>query len=59
MSAARFSDVPVDHWAFDEIEACAAAGIVSGYPDGLYRPAVLASRDQMAVYSARSFGLAT
>ena len=57
MNTGRFSDVPPDHWAFDEIEACAAAGIVSGYRDGFYRPVVLVCRDQTAVYIARSFEL--
>ena len=57
MSAERSPDVPADQWAFDEIGACAAAGIVSGYRDGFYRPVVLVCRDQTAVYIARSFDL--
>ncbi len=54
MSASRFADVPPDHWAFAEIEACAAAGIVAGYPDGFYRPTASVSRDQMAVFISRA-----
>jgi|GEM_PF-3327556 len=54
LAAGRFPDVPLDHWAFDEIEACADAGIVAGYPDGTYRPALAVTRDQMAVYISRA-----
>jgi len=49
-----FEDVPLDHWAFYEVGACNMAGIVQGYPDGLYRPDVTVTRDQMAVYIARA-----
>lgn len=49
-----FTDVPSDHWAFHEIMACASAGIVSGYDDGLYHPEIAVTRDQMAVYIARA-----
>jgi hypothetical protein len=50
----HFRDVPRDFWAFDEIEACAAAGIVQGYWDSTYRPDLEVTRDQMAVYIARA-----
>jgi len=49
-----FSDTPLDHWALDAIERCAAWEIVVGYPDGGYHPADCVSRDQMAVYIARA-----
>jgi hypothetical protein len=52
---ASFSDVPVGYWAFDEIETCVVEGVVAGYPDGLYRPGVTLSRDQMAVFIYRAF----
>ncbi len=48
-----FGDVPWDHWAFGEVAACTAAGLVAGFPDGTYRPTVVVSRDQMAVFIAR------
>jgi len=54
-----FEDVPDWSWAYGSVEACADAGIVLGYPDGLYRPAVYISRDQMAVYIQRAAGFAT
>jgi hypothetical protein len=52
-----FPDVPSDHWSYVHVEYLAEDGTVAGYPDGLYRPAVTVTRDQMAVYVARAFGL--
>jgi hypothetical protein len=54
---ATFPDVLTDYWAFPHIEYCVDAGIVQGYPDGVYRPWKAVSRDQMAVYVYRAFGL--
>jgi len=51
--AARFPDVPSTSFAALEIEALARRGIVGGYPDGRYRPEVVVTRDQMAVFIAR------
>jgi len=52
-----FSDLPAGYWAMSSIEACVSAGIVGGYPDGSYRPDVVVTRDQMAVYIARALAL--
>jgi len=52
-----FSDLPADHWAYKYVEYVADQGIVYGYPDGFYRPQRKVTRDQMAVYVARAFGL--
>jgi hypothetical protein len=41
--------VPADHWAFVFIEAVAEAGLVSGYPDGTYRPNQYVTRAELAV----------
>lgn len=49
-----FSDTPLDHWALDAIERCAAWGIVAGYPDGGYHPSEAVTREQMAVYTSRA-----
>ena len=51
-----FADVPVDYWAYSYIEYCKAHGIASGYSDG-YHPRETVTRDQMAVFIARAFGL--
>ncbi len=49
-----FTDVPTDNWAWAQIEACVAAGIVQGYADGSYQPLAVVNRGQMAVYIARA-----
>lgn len=54
ISVTTFLDVPADHWAVDEVEAAAEAGIVHGYEDGRYGPDLSITRDQMAVYLARA-----
>lgn len=56
---ATFPDVPSSYWAFTEIEQCVASGIVMGYTDGLYRPAGIISRDQLAVFIQRAIGAPT
>ncbi len=52
--AGPFSDVWETSWAYQVVAASAAAGIVSGYPDGTYEPTDPVTRDQMAVYISRS-----
>lgn len=37
-AATGFSDVPATYWAHDAIATLAAQGIVSGFPDGTFRP---------------------
>ncbi len=49
-----FYDVGTDSWAFAAVQACVAAGIVTGYADGEYRPAAPITRDQVAVFLARA-----
>ena len=51
---ATFADVPVDYWAFRYIEYAAANGVVEGFPEGDYRPALVVDRAQMAVFVARA-----
>jgi len=47
--------VPTSHWAYDEIEYCAANNVVGGYGGGWYHPEYAVTRDQMAVFVYRSF----
>jgi len=54
---ATFPDVPADFWSYKHIEYCVGHGVVQGYPDGTYQPLWPVTRDQMAVYIARAFGL--
>ncbi len=49
-----FDDIADDNWAAGAIEALTDAGIVSGYPDGQYRPDLEVDRGSMAVYVARA-----
>ena len=45
-------------WAYTHIEYCVEHGVVQGYDhDGRYHPEWDVTRDQMAVYVARAFGL--
>jgi len=55
--APSFSDVPASMWCYVHVEYLADLGIVTGYSDGLYRPAATVTRDQMAVYVTRAFDL--
>ncbi len=49
-----FSDLTADFWAKGAIKACQDTGILTGFPDGTYRPDIAVSRDQVAVYIARA-----
>jgi hypothetical protein len=51
-----FNDV-TDHWAEAWIEQLKQEGIVSGYPDGSYRPEETIRRAEIAVYVLRGFEL--
>jgi PKD repeat protein len=44
-------------WCYPHVEFIADEGVTQGYDDGTYRPAVIVSRDQMAVYVQRAFDL--
>jgi hypothetical protein len=39
-----FSDVPADHAAYEAIEALKSIGVLTGYPDGTFKPAKLVNR---------------
>jgi DNA-binding beta-propeller fold protein YncE len=53
----NFPDVDSGHWAYTYVEYCVEQGIVGGFLDGTYRPDVVVTRDQMAIYVARAFEL--
>ena len=54
---ATFPDVAPGFWAFQKIEALAAAGITTGFPDGEFKPTAAVTRAQMATFLARALGL--
>jgi hypothetical protein len=56
-ATASFADVPTTFWAYKQVEYCVGQGVVKGYDDGLYKPERKVTRDQMAVYIAKAFGL--
>jgi len=53
-AVASFPDVLAGSWAYKYVEYAKAQGVVAGYPDGSYQPALEVTRDQMAVYIARA-----
>lgn len=52
-----FRDVPKDHWAFSYIAEMVDNGIISGYPDGLFRPDYLVKRAEFAKIMVNAAGL--
>jgi hypothetical protein len=51
---ATFNDVPPDFWAFGYVETSVEHGIVTGYPDGTFRPGLSVSRAQLSKMTALS-----
>ena len=54
-AANPFSDVPQGHWAYASINKLAAAGIVDGYPDGIFKGDHLLTRYEMAQIVAKAY----
>lgn len=52
-----FDDVDADNVHFDNINLLAAAGVVQGTAEGIYSPAAVVTRGQMAAFLARSIGV--
>jgi beta-N-acetylglucosaminidase len=52
-----FPDVAPSKSLYVEIHSAAAAGIVTGYPDGTFRPDIKVTREQMAVMINRALSL--
>lgn len=55
--SAEFTDVSGGHWAYAHIAAAQKAGIISGFPGGLFKPDEYVTRGQMAVMLARAYAL--
>jgi hypothetical protein len=53
---ATWNDVE-GHWAEEEIEALVSAGIITGYPDGTFRPNQPITREEMVVILSRFVNL--
>ena len=54
---ANFSDVPPTHWAYQYVIAAVQAGIVSGYPDGTFRPDNSSKRAETSVMISKAWNL--
>ena len=52
-----FPDVPGNYWAADFIAAMAAAGLMRGFPDGLFRPDAPLTRAQYAAIVSAAFSV--
>ncbi len=53
-----FADVPQTHWAADPIAQLTAAGALSGYPDGTFRPDAPVTRAEFVKMLDLALGLA-
>lgn len=56
--AAQFSDLSSGYWAAPFIQALASRGIISGFPDGTFRPDAPVTRAQFAAMVNRAFNKA-
>jgi hypothetical protein len=52
-----FKDIPDGHWASKPIRALATAGILSGYPDGTFRPNRTLSRAELSTLLVKAKGM--
>lgn len=55
--AIHYSDVPSNHWAYYAIQYLAERGIMTGYPDGTFKPNNPLRREETAVLLTRLFGI--
>lgn len=51
-----FKDVPKDYWASGVVQQIASIGIVTGYPDGTFRPEGSINRAEMTTLLVRALG---
>jgi peptide/nickel transport system substrate-binding protein len=47
-NAAGFKDVAASYWAFDEITALTGTKVITGYPDGTFKPEGKVTREEFA-----------
>ena len=48
-----FADVKASDWYYKDVIAASAAGYMSGYPDGTFKPKAQVSRQELAVITAK------
>jgi hypothetical protein len=52
-----FDDVPLNHWAVEEISAAKEAGIIAGYPGGTFNPNGNVTIEQLAIVFVKALNL--
>ena len=52
-----FSDVPTDHWAYESVMLLVNKGVISGYPDGSFKPSGLVTRSEFAKMMTLTLGM--
>lgn len=57
--ASTFSDVRPTHWAAKEIAFLVDQSVITGFPDGSFRPSANITREQAAIMLTRQLGLDT
>ncbi len=55
----EFTDVPKGHWAYGDVTALAAEGVIKGYPDGHFGADDQVTYEQLALLLKRQFGYMT
>jgi uncharacterized protein YjdB len=58
-TAPVFSDVSASYWGYDAISSLSSKGIVSGYPDGTFKPDASITRAEFATIVVKALGLNT
>jgi hypothetical protein len=53
---ASFSDVSTNYWGYQYIETAKFYGVITGYPDGSFRPAAKIKRSEIATIIVRAAG---
>lgn len=56
-SAFAFSDVNEDYWAYKKIEDMYQSNVISGFPDGTFKPESFVTREQAAAIMTNFFDL--
>ncbi len=56
VQAVEYSDIPVDFWAYNQINKASDAQIISGYQDGSFRPQQLVTRAEYAATVVNAIG---
>ena len=56
LTVSSFNDVPATHWALGYIESMQKYGLITGYPDGTYKPDAHILRSEFTAIADRALG---